>query len=75
MGGHINYLELLAAFLAVKTFCSDVTDARASTPTAVGYVNGEGGQKTLCNALAREIWEYGVLSGTFVKVYAICPTG
>lgn len=26
--------------------------------TAVAYVNGQGGKKALCNALARQIWEW-----------------
>lgn len=48
---HINYLELLAAWLTLKTFCSDMNNVhiqlQLDNTAAVAYVNGQGGRKKL----------------------------
>ena len=57
---HINYLELLAAFLAIKTFGKGWRDTavllRMGNITAVSYVNHKGSQ-VLCN-LAIKMWTW-----------------
>ena len=58
---HINYLELLATFLALKSFCKDMSKVhvrlRSDNTTTVAYLNSMGGmQSILCDTLAKEIW-------------------
>ena len=57
---HVNYLELLAVFLTLCTFCKDKArlHIRVSTDNAitVAYLNGMGGRKKQCNEVARRIW-------------------
>lgn len=60
---HINYLELLAAFLSLKTFCSDINDCevllRIDNTTAVSYINRMGGiQFPHLNSIPRQIWQW-----------------
>ena len=58
---HINYLELLAAFLTLKALCSQEKQIHImmeiDNTTAVAYINNKGGTKKLCNDITREIWE------------------
>jgi len=59
---HINYLELMAAFLALKTFASNQTGMillKMDNVSAVSYISQKGGTHSvqLCN-LALEIWEW-----------------
>jgi len=59
---HINYLELLAAFLALKTFAKyqkGLILLRMGNASAVTYINQKGGTHSthLCN-LALQIWEW-----------------
>ena len=59
---HINYLELLAAFLALKTFASNQKGLillKMDNVSAVTYINQKGGTHStqLCN-LALQIWEW-----------------
>ena len=60
---HINYLELLAAFLAIKAFGKGWRDTavllRMDNITAVSYVNHKGGttSQVLCN-LAIKMWTW-----------------
>lgn len=59
----INYLELLAAFYALKSFCKDLSNVtvliRSDNTTAVAYIQNMGGIKsTECNALAKYIWAW-----------------
>ena len=59
----INYLELLAVFLALKSFCKNAYGThvrlKIDNTTAVAYVRHMGGVKSLaCNELAKEIWEW-----------------
>ena len=61
---HINYLELLAAFVALKTFASnqllkDLILLRIDNVSAVTYINQKGGtHSTQLSNLALEIWEW-----------------
>ena len=59
---HINYLELMAAFLALKTFANNQMGLillKMDNVSAVSYINQKGGTHStqLCN-LALEIWEW-----------------
>ncbi len=59
----INYLELLAVCLGLKSFCSNMQNVhiltRIDNTTAVTYVNNMGGVKSLeCNQMACEIWNW-----------------
>lgn len=60
---HINYLELLAVFLALKYFASEKHDCsillRVDNTTAISYVNRMGGiQFPHLNDLSRQIWQW-----------------
>ena len=59
---HINYRELLAVWLGIQCFASNLTNAHikilSDNTTAVAYVNNQGGTKNKCNALARQIWTW-----------------
>jgi len=60
---HINHLELIAAFHALKSFTQDVNDCqilfRIDNTTAISYINKMGGtrHKTL-SQISREFWQY-----------------
>ncbi|KAI8428150.1 hypothetical protein MSG28_002397 [Choristoneura fumiferana] len=60
---HINQLELLAAFLALKYFSQDERNCtillRIDNTTAISYINRMGGvQFPHLNELARQIWQW-----------------
>lgn len=60
---HINYLELLSAFFALKIFAAQLKDCeillRIDNTTAIAYINKMGGvQYTYLNDLARAIWQW-----------------
>ncbi|XP_067681494.1 uncharacterized protein [Haliotis asinina] len=59
---HINYLELLAAFLTLRAFCVSETNCHIrlllDNSTAVAYINHMGGKKSLLNSLVRQMWEW-----------------
>lgn len=60
---HINFLELSAAYSAIKTFCDDVNNCeiliRIDNTTAVSYINRMGGIKYIHrNSIARKIWKW-----------------
>lgn len=60
---HINYLELLAVFLALKCFARETTDCaillRVDNTTAISYINRMGGiQFPHLNILSRDIWQW-----------------
>ena len=62
---HINSLELLAAFLCLKSFCKNKSGIhvllRWDNSTAVAYINKKGGMVSkYCNYLAFEIWSWSV---------------
>ena len=60
---HINYLELLALFFALKSFCSLVRNQHVrvftDNSTAMVYVNKMGGTRSPpCNQLTKYIWSW-----------------
>lgn len=60
---HINYLELLAVFYALRCFASHLRDAdillRVDNSTALSYINRMGSIKfPLLSSLARKIWNW-----------------
>ena len=68
---HINYLELLAAFLALKTFANNQKGLillKMDNVSAVTYINQKGGTHStqLCN-LALEIWEWCIQNGIMLQ--------
>jgi len=68
---HINHLELLAAFLAVKCFAkgkSNITiQLKLDNITAVSYINRMGGthSQPLCN-LAISVWDWSLQRGIYL---------
>ena len=68
---HINYLELLAAFLALKTFASNqkgLIFLKMDNVSAVMYINQKGRTHStqLCN-LALQIWEWRIQKGIMLQ--------
>jgi hypothetical protein len=60
---HINYLELLAAYFAIKAFCIKFSSCHVQlqldNSTAVAYINNMGGTRSIeLNKLTKEIWEW-----------------
>jgi len=60
---HINYLELMAAFLALQSFLKDKTHMtillRIDNTTAIAYIDNKGGTRSpQLLALALELWEW-----------------
>ena len=60
---HINYLELLACFLALKSYASKVSCTHIKfymdNQTAISYVNNMGGITSVqCDNLANSIWSW-----------------
>lgn len=60
---HINHLELLAAFLGLKSFVNNESDCaillRIDNTTAISYINRMGGvQFPHLNDLTRDIWQW-----------------
>ena len=71
---HINYLELLAVFLALKCFaCNNARVClKTDNTTAVAYINKMGGMGSpMLNALAREIWFWCLTRNIFVTAVHI----
>lgn len=60
---HINYLEILAAFLTLKCFAADLSNVqillRIDNVTAIAYVNKMGGTRYKnLHGVAKELWEW-----------------
>jgi hypothetical protein len=60
---HINILEIKAAFLGIKSMCSEVRDKHirilVDNVTAVAYINDMGGMNSpQCNLIGRQIWHW-----------------
>lgn len=57
---HINYLEILACFFTLKTFCPSLRNchikAMIDNTTAISYINNMGGRTISCNRLTRNLW-------------------
>jgi hypothetical protein len=73
---HINYLELFAGFLALKTFCTADSNTHVQlqldNTTAIAYLNNMGGTKsTELNGLAIQIWEWCIQKSMWVSAVHI----
>ena len=71
---HINYLELLAVFLALKCFACDNARVclKTDNTTVVAYINKMGGiGSPMLNTLAREIWFWCLTRNIFVTAVPI----
>lgn len=60
---HINYLELAAAFFALKCFAGEMSECeillKIDNSTAIAYVNKMGGTRfPKLNSIARDIWQW-----------------
>lgn len=71
-GNHINYLELLGAFFALKCFLKDSKDLHVQilmdNMTGIAYINNMGGCKSpQCDTLAKEIWEWCINKNIWVS--------
>jgi hypothetical protein len=68
---HINFLELKAASLGLKSFCALMTDThiriQMDNMVAVSYVNNMGGRKMELNDLTRDIWEWCMKRRLFIS--------
>lgn len=68
---HINYLELLAAFIALKIFAKNLHNCqillRLDNATAISYVNRMGGiQFPHLTNISKQIWQWCESQGLFV---------
>jgi len=73
---HINILELLAAFFALKCFCSHMSNChiqiQIDNTTAVAYINNMGGSKSKeLNQLAVQIWEWCIIRNIWLSAVHI----
>ena len=71
---HINYLEMLAIYLALQTFTKGWADTHIRVmcdinTTAVNVINHMGASHSdSCNSLAKEIWEWCIARDIWVSV-------
>ena len=70
----INYLELLAAFMGLRTYCSAKSNLHVKmlldNTTAIAYINNMGGTKSYnCNKLAKEIWGWCIAKGIWISAF------
>lgn len=68
---HINSLELLAIYFALKSFARDLKNCeillRVDNTTAISYINRMGGIKfPLLNKLSRKIWQWCERRGLWI---------
>lgn len=76
---HINYLELLAAFLALKVFAKDARNCqillRIDNSTAISYINRMGGvQYPHLTRITKDIWQWCESRRIFVSASYIKST-
>ena len=69
---HINFLELKAAFLAVKAYLGKNEykhiRIRSDNSTAIAYINHMGGIKSPeCDTLAKEIWQFCITNNAWLS--------
>lgn len=69
---HINYLEMLAIWFALKSFKDKVYNKHvkilSDNSTAVSYINNMGGCKSQdCNQIAKEIWIWCIGNKTWIS--------
>ena len=67
---HINYLELLAVWFTLQSFCRHAQNSHirvmSDNTTTIAYLNHMGGTKEPCNTLAREIWQWCYSSNNII---------
>ena len=73
---HINYLEMKAVLLGLKSLCKDWHEVhicvQSDNTTTVAYINSMGGIKSeACNDMAFQIWSW--CSTKHVWSYSRCP--
>ena len=72
---HINYLELKAAFMALKGLCSGARNEHIKlyldNTTAIKYLSKMGGRKAELNLLTRKIWLWCIERNLILSVYHI----
>ena len=72
---HINYLELKAAFLCLKSFCSETRNEHIQmfldNTVALKYLSKMGGRKLNLNELARDIWLWCEARNIWLSAYHI----
>lgn len=68
---HINYLELLGAFLVMQACENRITGShvliRLDNTTAIAYINNMGGKIKHLNKLAKEIWDWCLCRNVWVS--------
>ena len=71
-GFHINYLELLAAWFALKSFAKVKSDIHIKmcidNTTALAYIGNMGGKLPALNELARKIWLWCIDKNIWLSV-------
>jgi len=77
---HINYLELLAAFFALKIFVKNSSDEHVrlmiDNTTAVSAINHRGtSHSDLCHTLTKEIWAWCIPRGIWISAAHIPGKG
>ena len=70
---HINALELMAIFLALKAFIAEIKGKHilimCDNTTAVSYISNMGGIKsTECNKISRDIWLFCIQNSIWASV-------
>lgn len=73
---HINYLELLAAFFALKIFAANLQHCeillRIDNTTAISYINRMGGiQYPHLTRLTKDIWQWCELRNVYIFAYYV----
>ena len=69
---HINYHEILAYFLTLKAFCTQIKNCHhvktmIDDTTAVSYINSIGGRSLNCNQITRELWVWCANHGIWLS--------
>jgi len=69
---HINYLEMKAVLLGLKSLCNNTTGkhirVQSDNTTTVSYINEMGGIKSvLCNDMAQTIWAWCIDSNIWLS--------
>lgn len=73
---HINYLEILAAFLGLKVFAKNISNCqillRIDNTTAISYINRMGGiQFPHLTDITRQLWQWCERRNLYVLAYYI----
>jgi hypothetical protein len=69
---HINFLELKAAFLSLKCFCSTKTNIHIrlylDSMVTVNYIDKMGGRIESLNSLTKDIWQWCIKRDIWLSV-------